>query len=123
MEQAELARWLRDYVEAWRSYDVDQIEALFTEDARYRYHPYDGWLEGRDEIVKSWLSEQDDPESWDAAYEPLAIDGEVAIATGTSRYTHPDGSIRIIYENCFVIRFVADGRCAEFTEWFMARPG
>lgn len=25
-------------------------------------------------------------------------------------------------DNCFVIRFDPDGRCIEFTEWFMERP-
>ena len=27
-----------------------------------------------------------------------------------------------VYENCFVIRFDADGRCREFTEYFIERP-
>ena len=29
--------WLDAYVAAWLSYDRAQIEALFTEDVRYRY--------------------------------------------------------------------------------------
>ena len=35
----------------------------------------------------------------------------------------PDGPIDEIYDNCFVMRFDADGRCREFTEWFVKRPG
>ena len=27
-----------------------------------------------------------------------------------------------VYDNCFVMRFDGDGRCREFTEWFMKRP-
>jgi hypothetical protein len=27
-----------------------------------------------------------------------------------------------VFDNCFVMRFDNDGRCAEFTEWFMERP-
>ena len=34
----------------------------------------------------------------------------------------PGGPIDKIYDNCFVIRFDGDGRCREFTEWFMQRP-
>jgi hypothetical protein len=26
------------------------------------------------------------------------------------------------YDNCFVMRFDSDGRCREFTEWYMKRP-
>ena len=32
-------RWLDDYVAAWRSYDADEIRALFAPDASYAYHP------------------------------------------------------------------------------------
>ena len=35
----------------------------------------------------------------------------------------PGGPIGEVYDNCFVMRFDRDGRCREFTEWFMKRPG
>ena len=41
MEPGDVARWLDDYVEAWRTYDPDAIVALFAEEIEYRYHPYD----------------------------------------------------------------------------------
>jgi hypothetical protein len=28
-----------------------------------------------------------------------------------------------VFDNCFIIRFGVDGRCREFTEWYMQRPG
>lgn len=118
-----MSRWLDAYVAAWKSYDRAEIGALFSDSALYRYHPFDEPLRGREEIVTSWVDDDpDEPGSYDAAYEPVAVDGEVAVATGTSTYTRPDGSIRAIYDNCFLLRFDADGRCAEFTEWFVERP-
>jgi ketosteroid isomerase-like protein len=122
MERADVARWLAEYVAAWRAYDREEIATLFTEDARYRYHPYDEWIRGRQEIVESWFDEPDEPGTFDAAYEPAAVDGEVAVAVGSSTYTNPDGTIRAVYDNCFVMRFNDDGRCAEFTEYFIERP-
>jgi hypothetical protein len=54
----------------------------------------------------------------------VAVDGDVAVATGTSTYLkHPGGPVDSVYHNCFVIRFDPDGRCREFTEWFAKRPG
>ena len=41
MDEAGVDRWLRAYVEAWKSYDRDQIGELFAEDVQYRYHPHD----------------------------------------------------------------------------------
>ena len=36
-----VSRWLDAYVAAWKSYDRDQIAALFSDDVEYRFHPYD----------------------------------------------------------------------------------
>jgi ketosteroid isomerase-like protein len=131
LERADVARWLSDYIEAWKSYDRDQIEALFSDDVKYRYHPYDEPVEGRRAVVESWLgegdhegaSERDEEGTYDASYEPVAVDGDVAVATGSSTYAkEPGGPIDEIYDNCFVMRFDGEGRCREFTEWFAKRP-
>ncbi|HEV8544670.1 MAG TPA: nuclear transport factor 2 family protein, partial [Candidatus Limnocylindrales bacterium] len=58
MDHATLQDWLDRYVEAWKSYDPDQVAALFAADATYRYHPYDEGedvLNGRAAIVADWI--------------------------------------------------------------------
>ena len=130
MNREDIDRWLAEYVGAWKSYDRDQIAALFTEDIAYRYHPYDEPIEGRDEVIKAWLAEGDHPEAgtrdepgtYEADYRCVAVDGDVAVATGESSYKDSaDGPVVRVYDNCFVMRFAPDGRCREFTEWFMQR--
>jgi hypothetical protein len=32
------------------------------------------------------------------------------------------GPVENQFDNCYVMRFAPDGRCAEFTEWYMERP-
>ena len=61
LEKADVDRWLQAYVEAWKSYDGKQIGDLFSEDVRYRYHPYDEPVVGRAELVRSWLGEASHP--------------------------------------------------------------
>jgi nuclear transport factor 2 (NTF2) superfamily protein len=107
-------RWLQAYVEAWRSYDPGAIGALFTADARYRYHPWDDPLEGRDAIVADWLANKDEPGTWEAAYEAWAVEGERVVAVGTSSYDEAAGKRK--YHNVFLIELDADGRCRAFTE-------
>jgi uncharacterized protein (TIGR02246 family) len=122
MTRADLQAWLDRYVEAWRTGDADQVAGLFTEDAVYRYRPYGGdanAVTGRDAIVASWLEEGDLPGSWEAAYEPWAIDGDRAVATGTSRYFASAKGPERTFHNAFLLRFAPDGRCAEFTEYYM----
>lgn len=122
MTHDDVQRWLDRYVEAWRTYDPAIISDLFSVDATYRYQPYNPPVVGRDAILEDWLSSPDKPDSWDAHYEPFAVDGDRAVAIGESRNVKPDGSLRDLYYNLWTLRFDADGRCAEFVEYFMALP-
>ena len=117
MTRAALQAWLDAYVEAWRTYDEGAIGELFTAGATYRYHPWDEPLEGRDAIVASWLGDRDDPGSWEAAYRPLVIEGDRAVATGATSYAN--GSE---FDNVFLLAFDGEGRCADFTEYYLRRP-
>jgi ketosteroid isomerase-like protein len=122
LEEDRVSEWLAGYQEAWQTYDPAAIGALFSENAAYRYHPYDEPLRGRDAIVASWLEDQDVRGTYGGDYQPLVVAGDTAIATGTSTYRAADGSVEGIYDNCFILRFDDEGRCREFTEWFMRRP-
>ncbi len=109
--------WLDAYVAAWRSNDRDEILALFADDVSYAYHPYDEPLRGPDAVADSWLENPDDPDTWQAAYAPVLIKGDEAIATGESRYT--DGEV---FSNLWQLEFDADGRCRRFVEWYLLQP-
>ena len=105
--------WLDRYLQAWRTYDSDQIGDLFTEGAEYRYHPGEEPLRGREEIVASWHESRDRPDSWEAEYSPWLVAGDRAIATGWTRYSNGRA-----YRNVFQLTF-DDGHCSSFTEWYV----
>ena len=119
LDRSAFQAWLDRYVAAWKSYDAQEIGDLFSEDAEYRYHPQDQPVRGRDEIVKSWLDNKDEPGTFDAAYEPLAIDGENHVARGWSRYFDGQGKLADEYINIYLCTFDDEGRCREFTEWWI----
>jgi ketosteroid isomerase-like protein len=120
-----VAAWLEAYVRAWKSYDPDAIGALFTEDATYDYHPFDEPVRGRLAIVASWLEGKDTPGTYDGHYEPVAIDGDLAVAHGRSRYFTDASKAELAreYDNLFLIRFDDHGRCRSIREWYMAPRG
>ena len=122
MRCEDVSVWLERYVAAWKSGERGAIEALFTEDARYRYHSYDEPLVGRAAIADSWLDDPDEQGSFDASYACFAADGDAAVAIGTSTYFDPDGEVARVYDNVFVLRFDTAGRCSDFTEWYVKRP-
>jgi nuclear transport factor 2 (NTF2) superfamily protein len=116
------ASWLTGYVEAWRSRDPQRIGDLFSEDCSYSYRAGHQTVVGREAIVKAWLDDEDTG-SWEAAYEPLAIDQEIHVAVGETRYYDEASAVRDEYGNIFVCRFDDEGRCTEFSEWFTKLPG
>jgi hypothetical protein len=122
MDRAGFQRWLDAYVAAWQSYDRDEIRALFSQDAVYRYSPEqpDG-LRGRDAIADDWLAGKDAPNTYAAQYSPLAIDGDTFVGNGVTRYFNSDGSQRDEYYNVYVCRFNDAGECTDFTEYWMQK--
>ncbi|WP_129336992.1 nuclear transport factor 2 family protein [Cellulomonas endophytica] len=131
MDRDAAQAWLDRYVAAWLSYDRDGIGALFAPDVLYRYHPHEDPVVGREAVVQDWLGEarpdgstdRDAPGTYEASYAPVAVDGDVVVATGTSSYRDTaDGPVVRVYDNCFVMRFDDGGRCREFTEYYVQRP-
>jgi SnoaL-like domain len=124
MTRDDVQGWLDRYVEAWRTYDPAAIGDLFTENAEYRYHPWDEPIQGRGEIVRAWVapegneSQRDAPGSWTAHYEPYAVDGDRAVAVGWSRYAATGETPERLYHNCYLLEFEA-GRCRTFTEFYV----
>jgi hypothetical protein len=122
MTREQVQAWLDGYVEAWRANRREPIEALFTEGVVYRWRPYASYpaADGIDAVVEAWLGEtRDDPDAWEARYTPYAVDGDRAVATGYSRYFATADEPERTYWNAFLLRFAPDGRCAEFTEFYM----
>ena len=129
VEREAVAGWLARYVAAWESYDEAAIGDLFSEDAEYRYHPWDDPVVGRAAIVKDWLNPggsadgRDRPGTWWARYEPYAVDGATAVVIGETKYFEDASQATELrhYWNIWTIEFDAEGRCRSFTEYFMQR--
>jgi ketosteroid isomerase-like protein len=114
MDASTVEDWLRGYLRAWESNDPGDIGRLFTDDALYYTAPFREPWRGRDEIVRGWIERKDQPGDWTFRYEILGIAGYLAFVRGWTGYkTDSD------YSNLWVVRLTEDGRCSEFTEWWM----
>jgi len=114
-DEAMIANWIERYIEAWTSNDPDQIGALFSQDAVYYTEPYSPPRKGRAAIVAGWIEGQDEPGTWSFTYEVLGATENYGFVQGWTHYTSPPR----LYHNLWVIALDGDGRCREFTEWFM----
>jgi len=123
--------WLDAYERAWETYDRNDIAALWSDGAEYRWHPADEPTVGRDEIVEAWLnpggnaSDRDEPGTYLGEYHPFAVDGNKAVAIGTSTYWSDASRAKLerIYYNNWLLEFDDDGRCRSFTEYWMSPRG
>jgi hypothetical protein len=71
-------------------------------------------------VVSNWIDNKDGAGTYDAHYEPLAIDGETYVANGHSDYFDgPGGPLRDQYFNVYICRFNAAGECTSFTEYYI----
>jgi hypothetical protein len=121
MDDAQARRvqaWIDGYVRAWNSNDPADIRALFTQDAAYSCEPYSRPWRGQDEIVRQWLDRKDEPGQAQFSWHPLVVTAEVAVIQGEVAYPSEGQT----YSNLWVIRLDAEGRCTEFTEWWMRHP-
>lgn len=117
MEETALRKWVEGYVRAWNSNDPSDIKALFTEDARYFTEPYTRPWHGREEIVRRWLENKDEPGQTNFRYEVLVCTDELGIVKGETTYRDPPKE----YSNLWEIRLNSEGRATEYVEWWMEK--
>src|SRR5688500_11618405 len=114
-DRATVQRWLDAYVRAWQSYDEAEIADLWTEDATWSY-PFGVRAQGRSAITAEWMAEKDAfaVSAYDARYEPIAIDGDIVVTHGRTRFFDADtGAVLTDYDHVWVLRVGPDGRGAE----------
>ncbi len=108
------------YLTAWTTNDPADIAAVFAPDAAYPPRPNALHVpSGIDEITAFWLEEKDEPGTWEFDWTVVVEDENAAAIRGVTRY--PTGAKTGVYDNLWLVRFDADGRAAEFTDWWISR--
>jgi len=102
---------MRGFLRAWESNDPGDIGSLFADDATMRCAPVEEPHGGHDVILEAWLSRRDQPGECQFERGPVAIDGDLAVIEGETRYRD-----RRVYRNLWLIRRGADGKCRSFVE-------
>jgi hypothetical protein len=115
----DLGEWIEAYERAWRTPGTEELRALFADDASYRTAPYLEPYRGLAAIQQLWERERDGPdERFTLEWEIVAVEAGTGVVRTEVRYEEP----RREFRNLWIVRFDDGGRCADFEEWFFARP-
>jgi hypothetical protein len=117
MRDGPVAAWLARYREAWTTNDPETIASLFTHDAIYRPTPFSAGWRGRAAIVAGWLDRKDEPGDWTFEHEIVSSSDDRGIVRGRTVYP----ALGREYSNIWLVEFAPDGKCREFTEWWVER--
>lgn len=113
--------WLAGYREAWVRRDPAAAAALFTEDATYQEEPFAEPYVGTDGIAGYWATVTATQGDIEVRYGvPLVVGDRVAVEWWT---TLRNDGVDVTLAGSFLLRFAADGRCAELREYWHASGG
>ena len=123
MDHAAFKSWLDRYIDAWRLLDPVAIGDLFSPDVRYAFDPFERGRRraGRRSSPRGWPT-RTSPAPGRPTTRSSPSTATRCVAHGRTRYLTDDRStVDREFANVFVCRFDAEGRCREFTEWYMRR--
>ena len=113
--------WLDAYGRAWETGDPEAAAQLFTEDASYHETPFDEPMRGHEEISEYWSDVPRHQEDVRFSYEILATSEGEGVAHWNADFLRLPARTPVRLDGILLARLDADGRCAEFREWWHRR--
>ena len=115
VDRDQLADWVAAYEHAWRTPGTEGLAELFAANATYRTAPYEEPHGGLAEISALWEREREGhDELFTMNSQIVAVDGDTGVVRVHVRYGDP---LEVSYQDLWIIRLDAAGRCAAFEEW------
>ena len=110
--------WIEAYAAAWRRGDAEAAAALFTEDCRFRSHPFRDPEDARI-YVRRVFAEEAGQRVWFGT--PVFMDDGQAVIEYWA--TMIENGTEITLAGCSVLRLEEDGRCSALRDYWATQPG
>ena len=113
LDENAAAKWVDGYVQAWRSENPKDLDAIFAVDAESYEWPYETEWIGLPAIKEGWSARRKWQEGgWTFDWHLAAISGDTFAVSGVGHYTEL-GS----FSNLWVVTLNAVGTCTVFRMW------
>lgn len=116
--------WLRRYGAAWEARDAAAFVALFTEDCRYHWRPFQEPQRGHEEltaVVSAAFGRQREVR-FGAEVLGLTDDG-AGLAHWWCSFRRPGQDRRVTLDGIFLVELDHQGLCRVFREWWHSDEG
>jgi ketosteroid isomerase-like protein len=115
--------WISAYGRAWRKKDDVGVCRLFTEDAVYRSSPTKPPHVGHEAIAAYWRRATATQQDFQIRFGMPVMDGDRLAVEWWASMRDSDwrpeaATSEVTLPGCLVLRFAADGRCAELREYY-----
>jgi ketosteroid isomerase-like protein len=115
VDREHVTRWIAAYEAAWRAPGTAALAGILAPGATYLQGPYEEPVIGLHAIARMWEYEREGPdEMFQLASDIIAAEGDTAVVRVDVSYGNP---VTREYRDLWIVRFDADGRCADFQEW------
>jgi hypothetical protein len=116
VSREDVERWVARYEEAWRSGDAEAAAALFTEDCRFRSHPFREPEDAREYTLRVFADEEDVEPRFG---EPVVEDDRAAVEYWAAMC---EDALELTLAGFLMMRFASDGRCSELRDVWTSAP-
>jgi ketosteroid isomerase-like protein len=123
VERETFEGWLDAYGRAWETGDPAAAAELFTEDAVYHETPFDEPMRGRAEISDYWSDVPRFQDDVRFSSEVVATSEREGVAHWRADFLRLPARIPVRLDGILLARLGAEGRCAEFREWWHRQEG
>ncbi len=118
VDRTAFERWLSAYGGAWEDKDAEGFAALFVQDARYYWTPFQPPKLGRAGIAEAFSDATSRQRDIRFGYEVLHCHGDEGGARWWCAFTRAATAQAVRLDGILKVTMSAEGLCEEFREWW-----
>lgn len=118
LSRKKFEEWLRRYGDAWEQRDPQAAAALFAEDARYYWTPFQQPKIGPEGIAAAWHEATSGQRNVHFSFEVVGVAGATGIARWHTALERLTTTREVELDGVLLCEFVGQMRCRVFREWW-----
>lgn len=121
MLQEKYEKWIKEFMESWKSLDYKRTLNLLDKDVEYYENPIDKPCANFEEVVCLWNVVADNQKEIHYEYNIVLFDEKTCIVNWQMTRTMTKTNVKQEIDGIFQIAINKDGKCTYFKQWRFTR--